>query len=96
VGNKTTRLLLTMNTQRLAAKQKRIKDWDKAKSDFNSHPRLAHEIEDALKKYRNLLAKCWEEGHVTENEASEIEDLEARIDQLHEESRLLSRPSQFP
>lgn len=80
-----------MDIKRLSAKQKRIMDWESARAGSEVDPELTLQFKELLKEYRNLLAKCWQEEHFTEPEIAEIENLEARIDQIHEESRLASR-----
>ena len=78
-----------MEMHRLAAKQKRIREWSKALESCVNNEGLRVSIVDTLKNYRNLLAKCWEAGAISSQEQSDVEDLERQLEGLFDELRLL-------
>ena len=76
-----------MRITRLAAKQKRLRDW----RDFLPSVRdgaLRTTIESRLAQYGAVLAQCWETGTVDPAQESTIVDLERQLEQLNDEVRL--------
>lgn len=79
-----------METGKLAEKQKRIKGWTKCLNELEDGDPRRLDLYDTLKKFRNLLTKCWEEEEVDEVSFNQIEDLERELEQLFKEAHLSS------
>ena len=79
-----------MNLERLAAKQKRIREWSRQVQCGIGNEQLKLSIVDSLKDYRNLLAKCWEKGSLEHQEEKQVDEFERQLEQKFEEARLLA------
>ena len=79
-----------MDLSRLAARQKRLKDWT-AFLDQVHREELRVEILDTLKLYRNQLAKCWEQETVPQEDYKHLFDLERELERLNEKARVTVR-----
>ncbi len=80
-----------MELKTLSRKQKRLQDWSKVLSSEMGDDDVRLALSDELKLYRNLIAKCWEVGEVSEDDEVAIGSLERKIEQLAEEARLVAR-----
>ena len=49
------------------------------------------QMSETLKLYRNLIAKCWEDEAVSEDDGGSISTLERQLEQLAEDARLEAR-----
>lgn len=78
-----------MDKSLISAKQKRLKEWTRLYEGADPGPYRLKFLE-ALKSYRNLLAKCWETECVRSENLDQISDLERRLSQLADDLRLRS------
>lgn len=76
-----------MKLSALAARQKRLKFWNTFVKEQVQDKTLRLTYVDQLKLYRNLLARCWEHGQITQADERELDDLERRIEDLNEQAR---------
>ena len=77
-----------MNLSSLAAKQKRIRDWqDFARRGAIPEALRAVTLAD-LKSLQEVLAECWASGAISAEQERRIADLERRLEQQNEEARL--------
>ena len=73
----------------LARKQKRIKDWlDFIQGGGVQDPQLRSQVLQAIEAYKRILAKCWQAKATTPSEEVEILDLERKLEELNEQSRM--------
>jgi hypothetical protein len=78
-----------MELSALARKQKRCKDWlDFVEQGGVQDPKMRTEVLTQLDAFRKYLAKCWEAKVITPQDEGKIVDLERRLEQLNEESRM--------
>lgn len=80
-----------MDLRGLARKQRRLQEWTHFLKEEVQDSSLRVQMADALKLYKNLLAKCWEEGAIHEQDVRNIDDLERKLEQLASEGRLAAR-----
>ncbi len=80
-----------MDLSSLTAKQKRLFDWTQSLNNPYPTDTLRLKMEDTLKLYRNVLAKCWEAELITPHDEAAINDLERQLEELSEEARLLAQ-----
>jgi hypothetical protein len=79
-----------MELRELSRKQKRLNDWSQfLKSETTCTTPLGTQMAELLKRYRNLLARCWEEEFISENEQHALEDLERQLQQTMNDLRLV-------
>ncbi|MCB0317819.1 MAG: hypothetical protein KDD56_03620 [Bdellovibrionales bacterium] len=76
----------------LAAKQKRLLSWAEFTEKNVKSIDLKLKIGDALKDYRNLLAKCWENRDASDSDLEKISSLERELSMLNEEARMTNEP----
>lgn len=81
---------LIMDMTSLTSKQKRLNDWMLALKEPFPTDALRLKVEDTLKLYRNVLAKCWEANALTSEDEATIEDLERQLEELNNEARLFA------
>ena len=43
---------------------------------------------DTMKTYRNLIARCWETQTISEEDKTELANLDRKLEALHEDSRV--------
>jgi len=77
-----------MDLQELSRKQKRLHDWSQFLKDDAEEYSLRIQMAELLKRYRNILARCWEEEFISENQKKTIEDLERQLEQTMNDLRL--------
>lgn len=82
---------ILMDLSSLTAKQKRLFDWTQSLSTPFPTDALRLKMEDTLKLYRNVLAKCWEAETITSDDEATINDLERQLEELSDEARLLAQ-----
>lgn len=76
-----------MKLHSFAEKQKRLKSWTTFSQTEVHDESLRLKFVDTLKLYRNLMARCWEQEKITEEDVVELEDLERRLESLNEQAR---------
>ncbi len=79
---------MSFDLSRLAAKQKRLKDWSRFTKQEVVDAGLRSTIDASLKQFRDALATCWDAGSVSEEMAKHIENLERSLEELNEAARL--------
>ena len=79
---------MTFDLSRLAAKQKRLKDWTLFANNEVSDQQLKQRTTRALAQFQQALSSCWEKNEVTASDIQRIEDLERQLEQLNDEARL--------
>ena len=78
-----------MDLSLLAAKQKRIKDWNDFVAEGGvQDARLKSEVVSAIDRFKKVLVKCWEEQKISPEDEQMIRDCERKLEQLNEESRM--------
>jgi len=85
-----------MDSSRLAAKNKRVKDWQEFADTQVSDPIIKRQMLSTLTTYRAALAKHWLQSTLDDASLKDLTDLERQLDQLNSEARLLGaiRPAQ--
>ncbi len=83
-----------MDLSRLAAFQKRLRDWEEyLSSPLNVHSTvLRQDILNSLQEYKSVLASCWENSSVTPADEAKLKDIERDLDRMHEDARLTVIP----
>lgn len=78
-----------MGLEHLAAYQKRLKEWTSFlfSKEIKNHG-LKDQYAEALKNYRNLIAKLWESGTINENDKINLKSAERDLESLNELMRL--------
>ena len=82
-----------MDLSELSSKNKRIKSLIHFIRSDKIEEKTVKEIKSYLIKYQEVLAKCWKNQKVEEADAYIIQNLERKLNNLHEEGRLYSRPN---
>jgi hypothetical protein len=72
----------------LTAKQKRLITWEKFLQEELQNPEIKFKTESLIESFSKVLLKIWENNAYSETDKQEIEDLERKLEQLNEESRL--------
>ena len=73
---------------RLAAKQKRLKDWRAFAASEIQDAGVLRKTEEMLKQYSTVLAEAWESRELTAEGEARIANLERQLEQLNEEARM--------
>lgn len=78
-----------MELSALARKQKRLKDWLEFIQDGGvQDPHQRSQALQTLESYKRAIAKCWQIKVISPDDERTISDLERRLEQLNEESRM--------
>lgn len=80
-----------MELSALAAKQKRLKDWQEFAKVGIPDESLRAKTLAAAQELSGVLTACWKAGAISAEEAQRIGDLERRLEQLNEDARLAAR-----
>lgn len=72
----------------LAAKQKRLKSWTAFSNEETQDQEIKSKTDTSLKLFSEKLLAIWESGEFNQQDVAEIENLERKLEQLNEESRV--------
>jgi hypothetical protein len=77
-----------MDLARIAALQKRIKDWSLLAKELGGESPVEKEIIEKLHSLRNLIATAWEQKSFPSDVVNQIKNLEHKLEELHDDARL--------
>lgn len=77
-----------MELSDLASKQKRVQHWTAFVGSEVMPEELKARFIEALKCYKNLLAKVWQQSSISDDDVRHFEDLERRLQELDWNVRL--------
>jgi len=77
-----------MEISTIAVKQKRLKDWTRFVEREVSDPKIKGQISEHLRRFSDLLFRCFEKGEISQADAQLISNLEQQLESLNEEARL--------
>jgi hypothetical protein len=89
-----TFLILTplfMDLSQIAAKNKRIRTWEDALSKGFPDVALVKEFSTQLNELKLILSACCKNKIIESVDLDKIADIERKLEQIFEESRLLGR-----
>lgn len=78
----------SLSLDRLAAKQKRVREWQLFAEKEVSNPDLKKHMLDICTRFNSALAQLWEEGKVSDEQARNLRDLERQLNDVFEDARL--------
>lgn len=80
-----------MDLSWLAAKQKRIQEWEVALASDAASPHVKARLHSLISEFRMSLAKVWESGDATEQDMVRLTSLERELEEAHEDIRLVPK-----
>ena len=80
-----------MDLSWLAAKQKRIQEWELALASDAASPHVKARLLSLLSEFRTFLAKVWEAGGANEQDKIRLTSLERELEEAHEDIRLVPK-----
>jgi hypothetical protein len=78
---------MTVLLSRVSARQKKAITWANFLNDLKDES-LKSRLSEALLSYQNILARCWEEGQVSEEDELRLLTLERELTKMNEEVRM--------
>lgn len=80
-----------MDLSWLAAKQKRVQEWEVALASDTAAPHVKARLLSLLAEFKTCLAKIWESGGASEQDWTRLSSLERELEEAHEDIRLVAK-----